>query len=670
MAGLLTLGAPGVRFAPPEPLRAITGVQRDVAAFAGVAPRGPATEPAGALEDDTDVRRYLEGPRRWTVPVAVESWAEYRRLYSGFEGPGRLPYAVAAFFAQGGRRAYVLRIVHDDGDPLAGRASGRLGDLVTGDGDALTLLARDEGTWGDRVRGRLVFRTGPLAVRDRAADELTVDLREWVPVGSLLRLRLPDGTRPMVFVADSFERPAAGKRVRVLRLAAPQAAPPETAEVVTADVELVDHDPSFARRERLTDLGLAADHPRWIARVLAAESSLVWPDASWAAGEVDALDPALPAVHLTGPGGEGDHLAGGEDRWAQIVPDDFFDPRWVPGDEAPRDGVQSLAEVDDVALLLAPDLYEPSPLADVRDVSDPPTLAGATFEPCPPPPAPPGPVSAPDELTGLALPPNEPGNLETIAALQQRLVDFAEAMRDVVALIDVPPGLTVRDVLTWRGLFDSPAAATYHPWLDVARPDDARDALVSVPPSAFAAGIVAAHELVLGVQHGPANVLAVGAVRTSQVVDAAQHDRLHPLGVNVFMPERDGIRLTAARTLSRRVVLRQLNVVRLLQVVRLSLEHEMAWAVFEPNGEVLWADVRRMVGTFLRRLYDAGAFVGPTPSQSYFVRCDRTTMTQNDLDNGRLVCLVGLAPAEPVEWIVLRVTRDGEVSVRVEVARG
>ena len=195
--------------------------------------------------------------------------------------------------------------------------------------------------------------------------------------------------------------------------------------------------------------------------------------------------------------------------------------------------------------------------------------------------------------------------------------------------------------------------------------DDGRDRLVRVNPSAFAAGIIADRELRLGVHVGPANRIAVGAVRTSDDVAPGQHDALHLDGINVFVPQRDGIGLTGARTLSRRPLLRQLSVARLMTVLRLSLEREMQWAVFEPNNRALWAEVRRLVHTLLLRYFAAGAFRGATSKEAFFVRCDRTTMTQNDLDNGRLVCLVGVAPVEPIEYIVLRLALARESGIDI-----
>ncbi|MFC4065958.1 phage tail sheath C-terminal domain-containing protein [Actinoplanes subglobosus] len=620
------LGAPGVRVAPPEPVRAITGVRRDVAAFCGVAPRGPAG-----------------------VAVPVTGWDEYRYRFGGYEGPGRLPYAVAAFFAQGGERAWVARIVHDhDG---GGRATGALGPLA--------LASADEGTWGDRVRATLSFAAQPLPVLTATTGELVAAPGVDVPPGSLLRVRLAGDVRLLRFAGRIEDRPdpaGPGTR-RHLLLDVPLPAASTDVELVTGTLTVTDADPLLPRTEILDGVSLHAAHPRWLAAVLAGESTLVAPAADWETTDPAALDPALPDLTTV--------LAGGRDRWDRIVPEDFWDPRWVPGDERPGTGIHCLAENDEVALLVAPDLYDPAPLDATADVTTPPSVAGPGFAVCvavapPPPPAEP----APPGLTGLALDPRVPADLNRIVAAQRELVRFADTRRDLTVLLDVPFGLPQRRILAWRTAFDSPYAAAYHPWLDVAAGDDARDMLVRVNPSAFAAGIIAARERRRGVAAGPGNEIAAGAVRVPSPVTAADHDQLHPAGVNVFRPDRDGIRLTAARTLARDPSLRQLSVARLMTVLRLSLERELDWAVFEPNGEDLWAEVRRLVADLLTRMYAAGAFAGATTREAFFVRCDRTTMTQNDLDGGRFVCLVGVAPAEPLEYLVLRLTRDRDDTVR------
>jgi hypothetical protein len=658
-------GAPGVRVAAPEPVHAITGVRRDVAAFAGVAPRGPAREPAAELRPDTDLAVWLAGPRSRSVAVPVTSWDDYRYAFGGFDGPGRLPYAVSAFFAQGGERAWVVRIVHDYGagaDDDAGRASGLLGTVSAG-GDPVTLLARSEGSWGNRLRAELSFAARPVPVLSAGVGELVVTPDVAAPAGSLVRVRLPGDVLELRYVDRVEDRPdpAGAGTQRHLLLDLPLPSAPTGFDLVTGTLAVTDADPLLPRAETLPGLALRSDHPRWLARVLALESTMVWPALDWAGGTVDlsTVDPTLPPV--------GGSLFGGSDRWADVLPEDFWDPLWVPGDERPGAGVHCLAENDEVALLVAADLYEPAPLAPVQDVTDPPTLAGPDFAVCvDPPPAPPPADPPPPALTGLALNPLLQAELDRIVNAQQELVRFAETRRDLTVLLDVPLGLPQRRILQWRSAFDSPCAAAYHPWLDVAAPDDARDALVRVNPAAYAAGIVADRERRLGVHFGPSNQLAVGPVRVSSTVTPEQHDELHPDGVNVFLADRDGIRLTAGRTLSRRPELRQLNVARLMTVLRLSLERDLDWAVFEPNGDLLWAQVRRMVTAFLSRLYDAGAFVGATAKEAFFVRCDRTTMTGADLDAGRFVCLVGVAPAEPVEYLVLQLTRDRDDTIRAE----
>ena len=97
------------------------------------------------------------------------------------------------------------------------------------------------------------------------------------------------------------------------------------------------------------------------------------------------------------------------------------------------------------------------------------------------------------------------------------------------------------------------------------------------------------------------------------------------------------------------------NIRRYLVYLEKSLNEGTQWAVFEPNNETTWARVSESIAEFLTREWQAGALQGTTPQEAYFVRCDRTTMTQNDLDNGRLVCLVGVAPIKPAEFEIFRI---------------
>lgn len=670
------LGAPGIYRQDAEPLRVLTGVRMDIAAFAGVAPRGPARLPVLDAPWAAPAMR-ADGRGARTQPVVIESWQAYLQAFGGFEGPGRLPYAVSAFFANGGTQARVLRIVHDYGSAAAdaaGTARGPLAGVQAQGGRAVWLAARDEGRWGDALAATLAFDRQALALAE--ADILPDRLRlpqapalastafALVP-GAVLRMVLAGGSavlRRLARIEDVWT--AGGRRERWGWLDAPVGTPPRSIELVEGRLEVADHD---GRTEALAALGLSAVHPRWLARVLAEESTLLWPadDPTLPAGDplarwLDAdlvLDAALAPLRT-------EAFTGGADRWADIVPDDFFDPRWTPGDDFPGDGVHALADDEAVAMLVAPDLYSPGPLAPVEAIVEPPGFAGPAFAECvTPPPAPPQ-APPPEDLTGLRLDPV--ADLDAIVALQKRLVDFADQREAFTVLLDVPPSSSQRRILRWRGAFDSAYAAAYHPWLSMAPAEDPRQVPAQVNPSAAAAGIVAQREHRFGIPEGPANALVAGAVGVADLVSPARHAELHPQAVNVFLAEREGVRLTAARTLSRDPQWRQLNVRRLVTMLRKVLDQQMQWAVFEPNDRTLRAQVARMLEACLRQLWRANAFVGATEAQAFFVRCDDTLNPPALVDQGRLLAQVGVAPAEPMEFIVLEIARSADATLTVE----
>lgn len=689
MATRLQLGAPGIYALPPEPIRNLTGARMDVCAFAGVAPRGPSRRPS--LDGPADwIARPCEGDSaRWprTVAVPVESFDAYRRLYGGFEGPGLLPYAVASFFENGGLRAYVVRAVPSYGgddakakvargsfarirppseipapptpDPGAPALESRAGSLAV-------LRARDEGAWGNGVAGALTFEAKPFAFESSTLTSLLIASDVPPPAGSLLRISYVAGPVVLRFVRGwrdewTADPASPGRPYRQRFLDLESALPSALAGPSDARIELVEGSLALGdghgRAEALSELGLSSSHPRWLARAVYEESILAWPEGdgatSWYLEDLDVSPDLVPYAVA---------LAGGADDYAALTPDDFFDPDWELSDACPGSGIQCLAAAPEVASLCVPDLYQPFPLAPVAAAPSP-AGCGAEFGRALPRPPPPPPPPAAAQLDGLALDPIQ--DLQTIVEYQRAVVDFAEAIQ-AVALLDVPPGLDLARAIRWRGNFASSYAAAYHPWLEVSRLDDARGGLVRVPPSAVAAGIIAQRELERGIPHGPANVIASGAVDVVDAVSPSAHDALHPLGINVFLRERDGVRLTAARTLSRDPAYRQLSVRRLMTMLRRTLDQQMQWSVFEPNGPPLRRDLRRMIGAFLGELFRLDAFAGATEEESYFVRCDEALNPPRVAGAGQLLCEVGVAPAEPLEFIVLRLERGGDGTVRVE----
>lgn len=672
-----TLGAPGVYAVATAPPRALLGVRMDVCAFVGLAPQGPARVPytdeqwleAGLAPDRSGGPERSgvepERPRRRSVAVPVESWDEYRRLYGGFDGPGRLPYAVASFFEQGGRRAYVVRVVHDYGDvhDRLGAARGPIEGLaIDGTPRRLWLRARDDGSWGNGLRAELTFSAHPLFFIAATDREVVLPEGTALEEGSLLRLSLEGGARVLRFVAAGRTEPrldAPGRRW-VATLDTPAPAAPLAVEVVEAALEASD---SAGRREVLERIGLGAAHSRRLALVLARDSTLLQAAPSWADADLLPVDAQLGPLSST-------RFRHGKDRYEDLVPDDFFDSGFVLGDEGPADGVHAVLDVPEIATVVVPDLYDPSPLPELDAIVDPPNLAGATFEPCADPAPGPPQDPPPAQPLGLMLDPAQPVELGRVVAFQQRLVELAETTRAFIVLLDVPPRLDQRRILAWRASFDSAWAAGYHPWVDVVRTDDKRTAKVRLNPSAVAAGIVAQRERFLGVAFGAANELGVRIVDVADRISSARHDELHQSNVNVFLRERDGIRLTASRTLSRGPDYRQLSVRRLVTMIERTLERELQWLVFEPNGDSLRAEVRHLVTAYLRRLFRAGSFAGATEDDSFFVRCDGELNPQAVIDEGRLVAEIGVAPVEPVEYIVVRITRDGDGTLLVEGSRG
>ena len=657
------LGAPGLYRSPDIPIRTLTRVGLDVCAFVGVAPRGPARVRADGASDL---------PSRRTVAVAVESFDEYRQLYGGFEGPGLLPYTVASFFEQGGRRAYIARVVHDythDLDPTANVRGVAYGDVPGASSTAgpLRLRARSEGTWGNLLRAGISFTARPLLF-DSAHVSLTgleLPPRIDLPAGALLRLNEGAGSREFRFVASAIALQLPQQSGSILSVTFDHAASalPRTIDIVDAALTIED---AGGRSERYEGLGLSPQHPRWIAATLTRDSALVYPGPSW---EDSAATP--DSVTLSSDPPMSERFTGGEDRYRDITPEDFFDPLWTIGDEEPGSGIHALSQLSDLSLLVAPDLYSPFPLVEPRKLQLPISLAGPTFTRCVDLPATAiAPEPPPADLVNLRLDPAIPDDLERITALHTRVVEFAEQMRSFVVLLDVPPGLTERRMLNWRARLQSSYAAAYHPWLVVVRRDDLRNTRVPLPPSAAAAGIIAKVENASGVPHGPANVIAAQVLDVRDIVSRAQHDELHQRGVNVYLLERDGVRLTAARTLSSDPDFRQLSVRRLLVLIRHTLELQMQWVVFEPNSSGLRAELRQLITLYLRQLFAAGAFRGATEDESFFVRCDDTNNPARTADLGQLLVEIGVAPSEPLEFILLRLSRDADGSLTATEGRG
>jgi phage tail sheath protein FI len=205
-----------------------------------------------------------------------------------------------------------------------------------------------------------------------------------------------------------------------------------------------------------------------------------------------------------------------------------------------------------------------------------------------------------------------------------------------------------------RGRIDSSWAAFYYPWIRILDPVTRTE--IFVPPSGSVAGIYARNDINRAVYKAPANEVVNVAIGFEHLLNKSQQDVLNPEGINCFrFFEGRGYRLWGARTTSSDPEWKYVNLRRYFAYLEHSLDKGTQWAVFEPNGQALWANVRRTISDFLLNEFQMGALLGDKPEQAYFVRCDRTTMTQNDLDNGRLVCLIGVAALRPAEYVIFRI---------------
>jgi phage tail sheath protein FI len=377
----------------------------------------------------------------------------------------------------------------------------------------------------------------------------------------------------------------------------PGAAPGGGADLLTLNVQATDKDGGVITYE---DMGFSPDHPRWIGFVMPQDP----------ARRADALE-SLFAIQIQGP------INPAVLRTA-LFPTGDTNTLTLTGGSDGNEPMQA-----DYELALAE-------VAKMQDVSI---------------------VAAP----GSSVFGDSHGIMNAlIAHCEQR-----RAYR--IAVLDTPPNQSLSDVRALRSQIDSTHAALYYPWVVVSNPL-ARAGMPSIPmeiklpPSGFVCGIYARSDIQRGVWKSPANEVVLSALRFEQDINFAQQEVLNPLGVNClrFFPGR-GYRVWGARTVGSDPEWKYVSIRRYFNYLESSIDQGTQWAVFEPNGERLWANLTETISDFLYNEWVSGALLGSSAKEAFFVRCDRSTMTQNDLDNGRLICLVGVAALKPAEFVIFRI---------------
>lgn len=538
-------------------------------------------------------------------PQLVTSFADYKRMYGGYLSEAKygasryLPYAVEQFFLNGGSRAYIMRVAAD-GSKCAEATAG-----------ALKIVAANAGQWGDKIRVTITPASkAKTQVLSADGADLTVKNPDGFNPGDVVELF--DGrTKAYAVVKSALDKVVtldAAPAVDVVDAKVGTAKYIRTCEI-TVSVKLDDTVETFS------EVSLNSFAANYIG-VKAAKSDLV----SFSVQAPPAAKEKEPA----------------KDKDGKEIPK-----------SAPKAGITPFEQVGgaEAAVVVA--------LAGGSDgnVANVPATAYI------------GADNGPGKRTGLqAFIENNNVSIMAIpgvtdATVQSTLIAFCENKTSCFAILDLPVDLKkTNEVAAFRDMYDSTYAAVYHPWLEMLDAGSKRTAYF--PPSGAMAGIFARTDVDRGVHKAPANEIVRGCTGLSCSYNDAEQDILNPIGVNLIRAFTGrGIRVWGARTISSNGLWKYINVRRLFIYVEQSIKNNTNWVVFEPNSEVLWGRVKRTIESFLATCWRDGALAGTTPEQAFFVECGPTTMTQDDIDNGRLICNIGIAPVKPAEFVIFRITQ-------------
>ncbi len=244
----------------------------------------------------------------------------------------------------------------------------------------------------------------------------------------------------------------------------------------------------------------------------------------------------------------------------------------------------------------------------------------------------------------------------TIPEVIVALVAHCENTKSRFAVIDMPKdSYKTDDLIKYRGMIDSTYAAMYHPWIQVF--DRSSNKADFVPPSGAVLGVYSRTDIARGVHKAPANE-PVFCTDLKVNYTKAEQDILNPEGINLIRAiPGEGIRVWGARTASSNSAFKYVNVRRLFIFVMESIKASTNWVVFEPNDNTLWQRVSLTITSFLDSLWRTGMLSGGSAGEAYFVEIGPTTMTLDDIRNGRLICNIGISPSRPAEFVIFRLTQ-------------
>lgn len=632
-------------------IKAMEGVGTSTAGFVGMAQKGP-----------------VRG-----LPVLITSMADYQRRFGGYlperiYGKKRfLPYAVEQFFNNGGSSCYVMRVCEKDSDGTYRAACAKGQICIAGKKAFLELEASNPGAWGNNIRVKFTLLTkSRTKVRTMTENRLDQEESQDDVKAGTVTLELDDASalqkEDMVCMQKAVKKSSFlfgevkavdGNRVTL------RCVKSDVAQWMTAPEKPKQEDP-----EKPDGPG-EPDHPGKPGDP-SGPSEPGKPDNPGKPVDPGRKDDASPDVFL--------YLA----EWVLTIQDDTASEQYESVSFNPDrsnyiDNVVEKSQIltvrthgENLAAGLIDDLVgkeeEPAivvSLADGFDGKISEEIDAAMYG---------GVDGAPDQRTGLkAFKTLSDVSIMAIPGItdktvQSDLVSHCENMGNRFAILDMPlEDKEVSDLQEFRENVDTSYAAMYHPWLQCYDPLARRN--IYLPPSGAMAGVYGRTDNTRGVHKAPANETLRNCTGLSVNYNDAEQGKLNPRGINLIraLPGQ-GIRVWGARTCSSDGNWKYVNVRRLFIFIEESIRANTNWAVFEPNDEMLWSRVEGTIRVFLTTQWRNGALAGSTADEAFFINIGRSTMTEDDILNGRLICVIGVAPVRPAEFVIFRITQKMETA--------
>ena len=636
--------------------KSIEGVSTSTAGFVGMTKRGPTTGPPELVTSFADFERRFGGHFEFTTSQVDKTY---------------LPYAVEGFFTNGGKRAYIKRVVPKasgaatpasrtfrggiatrlTADAASGATTIKVASMrgidvttpvtltMTKDGvvsssgartvsaynpttneltiqalpsafeaahtvveagtrtNTIALDAKDPGSWGRDIRVATGYSTAASSLMVSVAPGNTAG-NNWVVLQSVAG-----------FYIDAFVEFDRGLNKVVRKVLDIQGSSIKVDGGALAAADLAFQSPATATRVSTWEFDLTVTHgaqtesylgltlenvPGRFYKERLATSTLI---ATQGTSAVSTLPTAYP---MAANALEDRFDTGGLDGAASVVDADYIGADNGPGQ---RTGLMAMGDIDVVSIVAIPG--------------------------------------------------------QTSQAIQNALISHCELLMDRFAILDPANAQQTLPQITQQRLrFDTKYAAIYYPRLVVAKATGPGE--LKIPPSGHMAGIYARVDVERGVHKAPANEVVRGILGLEANITKGEHDILNPLpnNVNVLRDFRDsgrGMRVYGARCITSDSDWKYVNVRRLFIFLEESIQQGTEWVVFEPNDEPLWARVRQSVEAFLTRVWRDGALQGSKPEQAFFVACDHTTMSQDDIDQGKLIMKIGVAAVKPAEYVIIRI---------------